>query len=85
MATTYTKALKAIAVKTLGGTTVNAADTATEPIASNALMEFEDYKTMHIKTGDGEVTEIPFHAVDSIVVTTTTQSATRADAYCPEP
>lgn len=85
MATTYTKALKTITVKTLGGTTVTAADTATEPIASNALMEFEAYKTMHIKTGEAEVTEIPFHAVDSIVVATTTQSATRADAYCPEP
>ena len=84
MAINYTKVLKTIAVKTLGGTTVNASDTATDPIASNALAEFEAFQTMHIKTTDG-MTEIPFHAVDSIVVTTTTQSATRADAYCPEP
>lgn len=86
MATTYTKALKSIAVKTLGGTEVEAADTIAEPIASNALREFEEYKTMHIKTGDGEVTLIPFHAVDSIVVTTaTSEEIERPDAYCPEP
>ena len=82
MATTYNKALKTITVKTLGGTTVEVADTASEPIASNALMEFEVYKTMHIKTGDSEVTEIPFHAVDSIVVETSTTSVEKADAYC---
>ena len=85
MATTYTKALKTITVKTLGGTTVEAADTATEPIASNALIEFEAYKTMHIKTGADETTIVPFHAVDNILVAVTTAAATRADAYCKEP
>ena len=85
MATTYTKALKSIAVKTIGGTEVSASDTTTSPIASNALKEFEAFKTMHIVTGEGEMTLIPFHAVDSIVVTTTTESVERPDAYCPEP
>ena len=71
MAITYKKALKSIAVKTLGGTTVSVSDTATEPKASAPLAEFEAFKTMHIQTGDGEITMIPFHAVDSIVVTVT--------------
>lgn len=83
MATTYTKAMKSIEVKTLGGQTITAADTKDNPIASNALYEFEEFKTMHIKTETG-VTLVPFHAVDSIAVTTTTESVTRADAYCPE-
>lgn len=81
MATTYTKVLKTIVVKTLGGTTVNAADTAEKPVASNALAEFEAFKTMHIETEEG-VTLVPFHAVDSIAITTSTTSASKADPYC---
>ena len=85
MAITYKKALKSIAVKTLGGTTVSVADTATDPKASNALAEFEAFKTMHIVTGEGEVTMIPFHAVDSIVVTTTASGdITKDDPYYAE-
>lgn len=83
MATTYKKPLKSIVVKTLGGTTINAADTATAPIASDALRDFEGFGTMHIKTANGE-TLVPFHAVDSIVVTASTADATRTDAYCVE-
>ena len=83
MATSYKKPLKSIVVKTLGGTTINAADTATAPIASDALRDFEQFQTMHIKTANGE-TLVPFHAVDSIVVTASTADATRTDAYCVE-
>lgn len=83
MATTYNKALKSIVVKTLGGTTINAADTATDPIASDALRDFEAFETMHIRTANG-VTLVPFHAVDSIVVTVTSTELTRTDAYCAE-
>ena len=83
MATTYKKALKTIVIKTLGGTTVTVADTAADPKASNALAEFEMCKTMHIVTGEDEMTLIPFHAVDSIVVTTTqSENITREDPYC---
>lgn len=85
MAITYKKALKSIEVKTLGGTTVSVSDTVDEAKASIALAEFEAFKTMHIKTGDGETTMIPFHAVDSIVVTTTkSDDITKADPYCKE-
>lgn len=85
MAITYKKALKTIAVKTLGGTTVTVADTATDPKASNALAEFEAFKTMHIVTGNGEITMIPFHAVDSIVVTSAaSDDITKSDPYCAE-
>ena len=83
MATTYKKVLKSIVVKTLGGTTINAADTASDPIASDALRDFEHFGTMHIRTQGGE-TLVPFHAVDNIAVTVTSVDATRADAYCEE-
>lgn len=83
MATTYKKPLKSIVVKTLGGTTINAADTATDPIASDALRDFEGFTTMHIRTQNGE-TLVPFHAVDTIEVTASTADVTREDAYCVE-
>ena len=83
MATTYKKPLKSIVVKTLGGATINAADTATDPIASDALRDFEHFEVMHIRTANGE-TLVPFHAVDNIVVTASTADVTRADAYCAE-
>lgn len=68
-----TKPLKSIVVTTIGGGTVNAADTVSAPAASVALSEFEAFKTMHIK-GENDVTLVPFHAVDRIVVTTTQSS-----------
>ncbi len=83
MATTYNKVLKTIVVKTLGGSRVIAADTATDPIASDALRDFEAFQTMHIRK-EGGVTLVPFHAVDTIDVTVTTTEVTRADAYCAE-
>ena len=83
MAITYKKALKSIAVKTLGGTTVSVSDTAADPKASNVLAEFEAFKTMHVVTGANEVTLIPFHAVDSIVVTSAqSDNITKEDPYC---
>lgn len=85
MAITYKKALKTIAVKTLGGTTVTVSDTAADPKASNAFAEFEAERTMHIATGANETTVIPFHAVDSIVVTSAqSDDITREDPYCAE-
>ena len=80
MATTYKKALKSIVVTTLGGETVNASDTATAPIASDALRDFEGFGIMHIK-GEDSTTLVPFHAVDNIVVTETKEDATKPDAY----
>ena len=77
---TYTKALKSIVITTVGGATINAADTATDPIASNALAEFEAFQTMHIK-GEENVTLVPFHAVDNIVVTENTAQVEKADPY----
>lgn len=81
MATTYKKALKTIEVHTIGGATVNAADTAEKAIASSALAEFEMFKTMHIETGENEMTLVPFHAVDHIKVTTSTSDVEKADPY----
>ena len=77
---TYTKVLKTLAIKTLGGTEVTVADTAADPKASDALSEFENFQTMHVRTAEG-VTIIPFHAIDSIEVTSTTGQATKGDPY----
>lgn len=77
---TYTKALKSITITTIGGGTITATDTAADPVASNALYEFEQFKTMHIK-GTENTTLVPFHAVDHIVVTTSSASVEKSDAY----
>ena len=76
----YSKPLKTIVIKTLGGTTINAADTATDPIASDALAEFDAFKTMHVR-GKDSVTEVPFHAVDNITVSVETTEVEKADPY----
>lgn len=81
MATTYTKTLKSLTIKTIGGQTITAVDTATDPIGSEALAQFNNFQTMVIR-GEGTLTYIPFHAVDSIIVTVSqSESITRADAY----
>ena len=85
MATSFNKSLKTITVKTIGGNTINCADTVQAMNASAALSEFEIGKTMHIKTGANETTIVPFHAVDNILVAISTEAATRPDAYCKEP
>lgn len=81
MAVKFKKGLKTITVKTIGGTTITASDTVDAPVASNALAEFEAFATMHIK-GENKVTEVPFHAVDNIEVTTAeSEEQTRPDPY----
>lgn len=79
---TYKKPLKTIVIKTLGGTAVNAADTATNPIASDALRDFEAGGIIHVRKTDGE-TLIPFHAVDNIEVTASTADVEKVSPVCP--
>lgn len=84
MAVKYKKNLKTITVKTIGGATITASDTVDKNYASNALAEFENFQTMHIE-GENKVTEVPFHAVDNIEVTSAlSEEQTRKDAYCKE-
>lgn len=79
---TYTKPLKTIVITLMTGASGGTyTDTATNPVASNALAEFEAYKTMHIKNTDGSVTMIPFHAVAMIKVTAASSEVTKADPY----
>ena len=77
---TYTKVLKTLAIKTLGGTEITVADTAADPKASDALAEFEAFHTMHVRTNNA-VAIIPFHAVVYVRVTSTTAQATKGDPY----
>lgn len=86
MATTYKKTLKTISV-TLHGvdTAIEVADTTSATPATNALNEFMAEKTMHLPTGDGEVTYAPFHAVISVVVNSAqSEDITRPDPVCEE-
>ena len=76
---TYNKPLKSIEVKTLGGSTFTATDTASLPIASDALRDFSHEQTMHIK-GDNLVL-VPFRATDVVTVTKSVASVDRADPY----
>ena len=77
---TFNKPLKSIEATTLGGNTFSASDTADAPVASDALRDFEAYGIMHIK-GQDSTTLVPFHAVDNIVVTSSTSEVTRPDPY----
>lgn len=85
MAITYTKPLKTIEITFMvsGMDAITVADTATDAKATNALAEFEAYKTMHIKNIDGKGTDalIPFHAVAMISVTTSSTETTKGDPY----
>ena len=82
---TYTKTLKTLAITVIGeNTDITVADTADNSYASNALAEFEAYQTMHVwvdNEGTLGLLLIPFHAVSSIAVSTTTTSVEKADAY----
>ena len=78
---TYTKVLKSIEIALNGiEEPITVADTATDPIASDALAEFEAFHTMHVRTNNA-VAIIPFHAVVYVRVTSTTAQATKGDPY----
>ena len=81
MAIKYTKPLKTAEFKTLNGaTTVSVSDTVEEPKASMAIAEFLRGDIIHA----GDVL-IPFHAVDSVTVTTaTSEEIEKEDPYCKE-
>lgn len=82
MATTYKKTLKTLTIKTAGGQTITAADTATDPIGSEALAQFLAQQTMAVRGAEGAVTYIPFHAVDTIAVAVAqSDDITKADPY----
>lgn len=81
MAKTFNKPLRSIVITTIGGATLNASDTATDPIASDAVSEFERFNTMHVRGANGLVTLVPFHAVDNIAVTVATSEVSREDPY----
>lgn len=80
MADTYNKIVRSITVTTLSGNTVTAEDTANSPVASQALAEFMAGDIMHIP-GEEATILIPFHAVESVAVTTDTTEVTKADPY----
>lgn len=81
MATTYKKTLKTLTIKTIGGQTITAADTVSDPIGSEALAQFENFQTMVVR-GENTLTYIPFHAVDSIeVAVSQSEDQTKPDAY----
>ena len=82
------KKLKSIEVGLIGcgdAVTLNASDTATEPIATYALDEFKAEKQMSFKD-NGKEYFVPFHAVDHIYVSESdTEVADRPNPYGCEP
>jgi len=76
---TYNKPTNSIEVKTRGGSTFTATDTASDPIASDALRDFLGAETMHIR-GEG-MTLVPFRATDVVTVTKSVTSVDRKDPY----
>lgn len=81
------KKLKSIEVGLIGGgdaVTLNASDTATEPIATYALDAFKAEKQMQFKDNGTEYF-VPFHAVDHIYVEETETEVEDKNPYgcCP--
>lgn len=70
-----------VTVKTIGGTTVTATDTAAAKVAYAAYQQFLAGQVMEIPGNDG-TTYIPYHAVDSVVVSFTSASAEYTDDTC---
>lgn len=85
MAITYTKPLKTITITLMrGGDPIVVSDTASAPIASDALAQFMRGDIMSFPYQDGTM-YIPFHAVATIEVTTAESDAiTKADPHCTE-
>ena len=84
MAITYKKQLKTLTIKTIGGSTIEVADTAEKAIGSNALANFLNKETLICETQTG-VTYVPFHAVDTVeVASAASDDITRPDPYCGE-
>ena len=85
MATTYKKTLKGLDITLVTGDHIQAVDTVDEPIASQALAQFQAFETMSVKVSEGSIVYIPFHAV--LVIEVQTQQSddiTRPDPYCAE-
>ena len=78
---TYTKTLKTLTVTLINGDTVTIADTATNPLGSQALQQFLAFQTI-VTEDSGATIYIPFHAVLQISVATSESSdIEKADPY----
>lgn len=78
---TFKKPLISIEVITMCGETYTVADTADNPIASNAFSQYKDRKDLALATGENEVTHVPYHAICAIVETKSTADVEKADPY----
>lgn len=81
---TYNKPLYSVAIKTLGGNEFTIADTSSSNSGSAALASIEAKADIRTEAS-GTITIIPYHAIDSAVVTVTSSSTERPeDANCPD-
>lgn len=84
MAITYKKALKTVVFTLNDGSSVTAADTASNPLGSMALGAFHNEGLITIP-GASNITEFYRDKVVKVVVTTTaSDEITKADPYCAE-
>lgn len=84
MAITYTKPLKSVVFTLVDASTVTAADTATNPIGSEALGMYHRDELI-VVPGESSTTE--FHAdqvVKAVITVTQSDSITKEDPYCGE-
>lgn len=78
---TYKKPFKVFQGTTLTGESINAEDTATSRIGSDAISAFEAHKTIKTEAENRKML-IPFHAVKSARYGVFTEDAERTDPYC---
>lgn len=72
-----------VVIKTLGGTEVTANDATVAGVGSSAMAALMNGQDVYVLDGNGGGTFIPFHAVESAVVTLTRSEAEApADETC---
>ena len=83
MAITYTKPLKSVVFTLVDSSTVTAADTATDPIGSEALGMYLSDKMVTVP-GETITYFDPSKVVKAVVTVTQSDSITKEDPYCAE-
>ena len=77
---TYKKLFKAFQGTTLMGESIEAVDTATSRLGSDAINSFEAHKTIKTEAESGKMLT-PFHAVKKADYGVSTEDAERTDPY----
>lgn len=78
---TVKKIYYTLSITTLDGNSTEVADSATSNAGTAAFRQFKDHEIVTVPGDDG-VCYIPFHAIASVCVSTSSETVTIEDANC---